>query len=152
MYWPVYVPFLVLAVRRRTRPLVSGAMLALAMTSPIGREARYALLAVSALVLILGYPYEKQPVKFWERSLNAMIAGTSLAIALGLYNLGRMEFILGISVPFLLLKNRVLASFGLLPASALYLVGEYRVPNNFKLAIFALVYLYSLNHTRKLLR
>ena len=151
MYW-CYIPLVLPAVKKRARPFSAGALLALASTYPFEAKIRYALLGLSALLLALGYPYEKQPVKFWERLINAVIGGTSLAIALGLYNLGKGEAVLGVAVPFLLLKNRVLASFGLLPASALYLIGTYHVSGNLKLAFFALVYVYLLNHLRKLMR
>jgi len=148
----LYLPLIVPAVKKKARPFSAGALLAFALTHPLGEEERYALMALSALLLALGYPYEKQPVRFWERVLNAAIGGTSLAVALGLYNLGSTGAVLGVAVPFLLLRNRVLSSFGLLPASALYLIGAYRVPGGVKLALFALVYVYSLNHLRKLLR
>ncbi|GAB6136688.1 hypothetical protein [Thermococcus prieurii] len=148
----LYLPLIVPAVKKKARPFSAGAVLAFALIYPLGEEERYALMALSALILALGYPYEKQPVKFWERFINAVIGGTGLAIALGLYNLGSMEAVLGVAVPFLLLRNRVLSSFGLLPASALYLIGAYQVSERVKLALFALVYVYSLNHLRKLLR
>ncbi|WP_456420801.1 hypothetical protein [Thermococcus sp.] len=151
MYW-FYIPLVLPAVKKRARPFSAGALLALALTYPLEEKTRYLLLTLSALLLALGHPYEKQPVKFWERLTNAVIGGTGLAIALGLYNLGKGEAILGVAVPFLLFKNRVLASFGLLPASALYLTGVYQVPENFKMALFTLVYVYSLNHLRKLMR
>ncbi|WP_297536081.1 hypothetical protein [Thermococcus sp.] len=147
----LYLPLIVPAVKKKARPFSAGALLAFALTYPLGAE-RYALMALSALILVLGYSYESQPVKFWERFVNAVIGGTGLAIALGLYNLGSMEAVLGVAVPFLLLRNRVLSSFGLLPASALYLIGAYQVPERVKLALFALVYVYSLSHLRKLLR
>ncbi|WP_297513184.1 hypothetical protein [Thermococcus sp.] len=148
----LYLPLIVPAVKKKARPFSAGAVLAFALTYPLGEEERYALIALSALLLALGYPYENQPVKFWERFVNAVIGGTGLAIALGLYNLGGTRAVLGVAIPFLLLRNRVLSSFGLLPASALYLIGAYQVPERVKLALFALVYVYSLNHLRKLLR
>ena len=148
----LYLPLIVPAVKKKARPFSAGAVLAFALTYPLVGEVRYALIALSALLLALGYPYENQPVKFWERFVNAVIGGTSLAIALGLYNLGSTGAVLGVAVPFLLLRNRVLSSFGLLPASALYLIGAYHVPERVKLALFAPVYVYSLNHLRKLLR
>ncbi|WP_099209313.1 hypothetical protein [Thermococcus henrietii] len=147
----LYLSLIVPAVKKKARPFSAGAVLAFALTYPLGAE-RYALMALSVLILALGYPYENQPVKFWERFVNAVIGGTGLAIALGLYNLGSIEAVLGVAVPFLLLRNRVISSFGLLPASALYLIGAYQVSEKVKLALFALVYVYSLNHLRKLLR
>jgi hypothetical protein len=152
MYELAYLPLIIPAVKRKARPFSAGALLALALTYPLQEKMKYLLMGLSALILALGYPYEKQPVKFWERFVNAVIGGTGLAIALGLHNAGTIGALLGVAVPFLLLKNRVLASFGLLPASALYLIGTYQAPKDLKLALFALVYIYSLNHLRKLLR
>ena len=148
----LYLPLVLPAVKKRARPFSAGALLAFAVSYTIPEKVMYGLIALSALILALGYPYEKQPVKFWERFLNAVIGGTGLAIALGLRELGEAVAVLGVAVPFLLTKNRVLASFGLLPASALYLTGAYRVSENAKLTLFALVYIYSLHHMRKLLR
>ncbi|WP_457743150.1 hypothetical protein [Thermococcus sp.] len=148
----LYLPLIIPAIKKRARPFSAGAVLAFSLTYPIGEKVEYSLIALSVLLLVLGYPYEKQPVKFWERFVNAVIGGTGLAITFGLYNLGSMGTVLGVAVPFLLLKNRVLSSFGLLPASALYLIGSYQVPGRIKLILFALVYIYSLHHLRKLLR
>lgn len=152
MYGLAYVPLIIPAIKKRARPFSAGALLAFSATYPLEERVRYGLALASLLILALGWPYEKQPVKFWERFLNAILGGTGLAIALGLYNLGRWEAILGVAVPFLLVRNRVLSSFSLLPVSALYLIGAYRVPENIKLALFVGVYIYSLNHLRKLLR
>ncbi len=152
MYGLAYVPLIIPAIKKRARPFSAGALLAFSATYPLEERVRYGLALASLLILALGWPYEKQPVKFWERFLNAILGGTGLAIALGLYNLGRWEPITGVAVPFLLVRNRVLSSFGLLPVSALYLIGAYRVPENIKLALFVGVYIYSLNHLRKLLR
>ncbi|WP_367883221.1 hypothetical protein [Thermococcus peptonophilus] len=92
-------------------------------------------------------------MKFWERFVNAVIGGTSLAIAAGAYQADEGFALLGIPVLLLILKNRVLASAGgLLPASALYLIGSYAVTENLKLALWVITLVYSLHHLRKLVR
>ena len=152
MYELAYLPLIPSAVKRRARPFSAGALLAFSLLYPFTNVERYVLIALSGVIFLLGWPFEKQPLKFRERFLNAVISGTSLAIALGLYNAGHFTALLGLAVPLLLFRNRVLASFGLLPASALYLAGYYKVSADFKLALFALVYIYSLNNLRKLMR
>jgi hypothetical protein len=151
-YYLLYLPLIVPAVKKKARPFSAGALLAFALTYQLGEEERYALIALSALLLALGYSYESQPVKFWERFVNVVIGGTGLAIAVGLYRASNLGALLGLTLPLLLLRNRVVASVGLLPASALYVIGYYKVPPEGRLALFALVYVYSLNHLRKLLR
>ncbi|BAD86158.1 hypothetical membrane protein [Thermococcus kodakarensis KOD1] len=148
----VYLPLSLAVVKKRARPFVGGSVVAFAWTYPLQDDLRYILSLLGLVLFLLGWPFERQPVKFWERFVNAVIGGTALAIAVGAYQTGEDFALLGIPVLLLILKNRVLASAGLLPASALYLIGSYAVPENLKLALWVITLVYSLHHLRKLAR
>jgi len=152
MYELAYLPLVPPAVKKRARPFSAGALFALTVTwSPRG-VLEYALMTLACFLLLSSYPFEGRPVRREERFLNAVIGGTSLAVAVGLYRGREIGAVLGLAVPFLLLRNRVLVSFGLPPASALYLIGHLRVPEGVRFGLFTLTYVYSLHNLRKLLR
>ncbi|MBP1911425.1 hypothetical protein [Thermococcus stetteri] len=148
----VYLPLSLAVIKKRARPFAGGSVVAFAWAYPLQDNLRYALLLLGLVLFLLGWPFEKQPVKFWERFVNAVIGGTALAIAVGAYQAGESLALLGIPVVLLILKNRVLASAGLLPSSALYLVGSYAAPEKAKLALWGITLVYSLHHLRKLVR
>ncbi|WP_054839496.1 hypothetical protein [Thermococcus sp. JCM 11816] len=108
----VYLPLSLAVVKKRARPFAGGSVVAFAWTYPLQDDLRYILSLLGLVLFLLGWPFEKQPVRFWERFVNAVIGGTALAIAVGAYQTGEDFALLGIPVLLLILKNRVLASAG----------------------------------------
>lgn len=147
MYEVAYLPLALAGVRRKARPLAAGALLAFSLLYPLQEAWRYALLLISGAVFVLGWPFEKQPVRAWERLLNAVLAVGGIAVASTMG--GSTSYLLGAAGIALFSGNRVLSSFGLLPVSALFLVSLTGL-NGF--GAFALTYIYALHHLRKLLR
>ncbi len=147
MYEVAYLPLAPAGIRRKARPLAAGALLAFSLLYSLPDAWRYALLLASGVVLALGWPFEKQPVKAWERFLNAVLAMGGIAVASTMG--GNTSYILGAAGVTLFSGNRVLSSFGLLPVSALFLVGLTGLNG---VGAFALTYIYALHHLRKLLR
>ncbi len=147
MYEVAYLPLALAGIRRKARPLAAGALLAFSLLYPLQEAWRYALLLISGAVFVLGWPFEKQPVKAWERFLNAVLAVVGIAITFTMG--GSTSYLLGAAGIALFSGNRVLSSFGLLPVSALFLVSLTGLNG---LGAFVLTYIYALHHLRKLLR
>ncbi|WP_297475846.1 hypothetical protein [Thermococcus sp.] len=147
MYEVAYLPLALAGIRRKARPLAAGALLAFSLLYPLQEAWRYALLLISGAVFVLGWPFEKQPVKAWERFLNAVLAVVGIAITFTMG--GSTSYLLGAAGIALFSGNRVLSSFGLLPVSALFLVSLTGLNG---IAAFVLTYIYALHHLRKLLR
>lgn len=78
----VYLPLSLAVVKKRARPFAGGGgVVAFAWAYPLQDNLRYVLSLLGLFLFLLGWPFERQPVKFWERFVNAVIGGTSLAIA-----------------------------------------------------------------------
>ncbi|ASJ03653.1 hypothetical protein A3L09_10480 [Thermococcus profundus] len=108
-----------------------------------------ALVGMAAAFLAMPVRVEKQPVKLWERALNAVAAG---AVAYASILSPRLDFkVVGLLVALgILSSNRGISGGGLLVASAVFMAtGEG--PETSSWAALALM-LYSLHHLRKLLR
>lgn len=148
MYEVAYLPLALAGIKRKARPLAAGALLAFSLLYPLQEAWRYALLLISGAVFALGWPFEKQPVKAWERFLNAVLAVGGIAVASTMGG-DSTSYLLGAAGIALFSGNRVLSSFGLLPVSALFLVNLTGLNG---LGAFALTYIYALHHLRKLLR
>ena len=147
MYEVAYLPLALAGIRRKARPLAAGALLAFSLLYPLQEAWRYALLLISGAVFVLGWPFEKQPVRAWERLLNAVLAVGGIAVASTMG--GSTSYLLGAAGIALFSGNRVPSSFGLLPVSALFLVSLTGLN---RLGAFVLTYIYTLHHLRKLLR
>ena len=148
MYEVAYLPLALAGIKRKARPFAAGALLAFSLLYSLPEVWRYALLLTSGVVFAFGWPFERQPVKAWERFLNAVLALAGVAMALQLGGDYSIYILSGASV-LLLSGNRVVSSFGLSPVSALFLV---EFTDHSGIAAFALVYIYALHHLRKLLR
>ncbi len=149
MYEVAYLPLTLAGMKRKARPFSAGALLAFSLPYPLPDMWKYALLLTAGAIFTIGWPFERQPVKGWERFLNAILGVAGLAIAATTGEGGYTIYLLGVAGISLFSGNRVVSSFGMLPVSAVFLLSG----TGWKwTSLFVLVYVYTLHHLRKLLR
>jgi hypothetical protein len=154
-YLTPYLFLSIPAVKRKALPYGAAAVFSGLFIEWELTESYLAVIGMAAAFLTIPLRMEKQPVKFWERALNVVIAG-----AIGYVGVVSPDW--GIRIGSLLAalallsSNRALSSGGLLMASGILIAIPLANLSDLNHDIFMFasvaILLYSLLHLRKLLR
>ena len=143
------------ALKERALPYGAAAVASGLLFEWLSGGGYLAIAGIGAAVSSVPFRMEKQPVKMWERLLNAAVAGTLTYASLMLAKTGFK--IAGVIAALSTLSgNRGISSGGILAGSAVLLAIPAANLNGMNPDVFftasALLMLYSLHHLRKLLR
>ncbi|EEB73631.1 hypothetical protein [Thermococcus sp. AM4] len=154
-YLTPYALLLIPGIKRKSLPFAASALFALAFLEWLLTQDYIAIVVMGVALLETPLRMEKQPVKFWERVLNVVIAGVVAYIsAISPETAFRVVGIL--TAIGLVSSNRPISGGALVTASAFFvgiaLSGTSDMNPDIFIGAGTLLLLYSLNHLRKLLR
>ncbi len=155
VYLVPYVLMLIPGIKRKSFPFAAASLFALAFLEWVLLHDYIALIVMAIAILETPLRVEKQPVKFWERLLNVLVAGTMAYVSI-VYQDVSFKVVGILSVLGLISSDRSISGGALVTSSALFIgiaiSGTSEMNPNVFLGIGAILLLYSLNHLRKLLR